>query len=129
MRALALVVLAAASPALADATVPTGAPAQSPAWILDDELITHAPPGQPKRAEPAPPPAPLSEAPPARGARRGTFENAKCAERESAGPERPLEFVDSTLELGGDVTASFSSARPVVRREPAPRHTKVLHAR
>ncbi len=46
------------------------------------------------------------------------FAEPIVAEREFAGPEQPLDFVDATLEAP-DLAARFTSARPVWKRVPA----------
>jgi len=125
---LALAIAAAASPALADATVPESAPAQNRSWMLDDELVTHGPPQKSARAEPAaeaPPPSSRTSTSTSRGRGAASFEDGKCVERDTSGPDHPLDFVDSTLE-SGDLAARFKSSRPVVKQAPAPRRTKVL---
>ena len=123
---LALAIAAAASPALADATIPESTPAQNRSWMLDDELVTHGPPQKTARTDPSPDvPASSRPAPPSRGHAASNFEDAKCVDHDTSGPDQPLDFVDATLE-SGDLAARFKSSRPVVKQAPAPRRTKVL---
>jgi hypothetical protein len=117
VRAIALVVVLAGT-ARAD-LAPPPAPKK---LVPDDELKTHGPP--PERARPSQLAPATTQAPPPGPPPTPQRDATRPVERESAGPEQPLDFVDATLETP-DLSARFTSTRPAWKRVvPPPRRPR-----